>query len=111
MQEGEDFSPNVLAEIQNLEASADLPKILHALANKLLPIVTFSDLGIRNARDPVLLNYFQKIRHAADEARDLIVGLRLEFQERERRMKLENQDFPRSAASRRSIDTKGKFGP
>ena len=43
----------------------------------------FSDLGIRSSQDPLALNYFEKIRHAAGDARDLIVSLRREIQERE----------------------------
>jgi len=72
------------AEAPDPGNSTDLPGILHALANKLLPIVAFSDLGVRNAKDPVSLNYFEKIRHAAGDARDLIVMVRKELQEQER---------------------------
>ena len=84
MQEDEDSLGNLSAASQSFEGSIDLPRTLHALANKLLPIVAFSDLGVRNAKDPLLLNYFQKIRHAAGDARDLIVSLRQDLQEWER---------------------------
>ena len=83
MQEGEHSSGIWPAASHNLGSSPDLPKVLHALANKLLPIVAFSDLGIRSSQDPLALNYFEKIRHAAGDARDLIVSLRREIQERE----------------------------
>ena len=70
---------------QSIGSPTDLPKLLHALANKLLPIVAFSDLGVRTAKDSLSLNYFEKIRHAAGDARDLVVSVRREPQERERK--------------------------
>ena len=64
VEDGKDSSEIVGAASYNLRLSPDLPKILHALANKLLPIVAFSDLGIRSSQDPLALNYFEKIRRA-----------------------------------------------
>ena len=83
-QDKEDYI-NTSGPTQPFKGSTDLPKILHALANKLLPIVAFSDLGVRNAKDPMSLNYFEKIRHAAGDARELIVSVRRELQEEEQK--------------------------
>lgn len=91
MQEGEDSSLTDLGSSYSPGASSDLPTILHALANKLLPIIAFSDLGVRNAQDALLLSYFEKIRNAAGDARDLLVSLRRDYQEKERRLNLESQ--------------------
>lgn len=58
-----------------------MPKVLHTLSNKLLPIVAFSDLGSRCCEDPKLKEYFEKIRLAAGDSRELIIQLRQEFQQ------------------------------
>ena len=73
-----------------------MPKLLHALANKLLPIVAFADLGIRNSQDPTLLSYFEKIRHSAGDARDLIVLARQEFREKDLETRFEEKPTPGS---------------
>ena len=59
-----------------------MPRVLHTLSNKLLPIVAFSDLGSRRCEDPTLREYFEKIRQAARDSRELIIQLRQEFQQR-----------------------------
>ena len=58
-----------------------MPIVLHALANKLLPIMAFSDLGSRRCDDPQLREYFDKIRQAAADSREFINQLRQEFQQ------------------------------
>lgn len=58
-----------------------MPKVLHTLSNKLLPIVAFSDLGSRRCEDPQMRDYFDKIRQAASDSRELIVELRRQFQQ------------------------------
>lgn len=61
-----------------------MPNILHALSNKLLPIVAFSDLGARRCDDPELQKYFDKIRQAAEDSRELIIQLRCQFHQRDK---------------------------
>ena len=58
-----------------------MPKVLHTLSNKLLPIVAFSDLGYRRCEDQKLREYFEKIRLAASDSRELIIQLRQQFRE------------------------------
>lgn len=59
-----------------------MPRVLHTLSNKLLPIVAFSDLGSRRCEDPTLREYFEKIRQAARDSRDLIIQLRQDVQQK-----------------------------
>ncbi len=60
-------------------ASHLLTHALHALGNKLLPVLVFSDLGLRRCQDPQLQEYFEKIRRSADEAREMVDALRREL--------------------------------
>ncbi len=60
-------------------ASPLLTHVLHALGNKLLPVLVFSDLGLRRCQDPQLQEYFEKIRRSAGEARELVDALRREL--------------------------------
>ena len=60
-------------------ASLLLTHALHALGNKLLPVLVFSDLGLRRCRDPQLQEYFEKIRRSAGEAREMVDALRREL--------------------------------
>lgn len=60
-------------------ASPLLTHALHALGNKLLPVLVFSDLGLRRCQDPQLQEYFEKIRRSADEAREMVDALRREL--------------------------------
>ncbi len=60
---------------------SQMPNLLHALSNKLLPIVAFSDLGARRCDDPELRKYFDKIRQAAGDSRELLIQLRQQFQQ------------------------------
>ena len=68
-------------ELENQFCIPKMPKVLHTLSNKLLPIVAFSDLGSRCCEDPKLREYFEKIRLAAADSRELIIQLRQEFQQ------------------------------
>jgi len=63
-----------------------MPHLLHALSNKLLPIVAFSDLGARRCEDPVIREYFDKIRQAAGDSRELITQLRRQFQQNQKEL-------------------------
>lgn len=74
------ISPTDMHEVEEYWAP-QMPNLLHALSNKLLPIVAFSDLGSRRCDDPELRKYFEKIRQAAGDSRDLIVQLRRQFQQ------------------------------
>ena len=71
-----------------------MPNLLHALSNKLLPIVAFSDLGVRRCEDPVLREYFDKIRQAAGDSRELIIQLRQQFQQNQKEFSEANHSPP-----------------
>lgn len=64
--------------------ASQMPNLLHALSNKMLPIVAFSDLGTRRCDDPELRKYFEKIRQAAGDSRDLLIQLRQQFQQNQK---------------------------
>lgn len=64
--------------------AAQMPNLLHALSNKLLPIVAFSDLGTRRCEDPELRKYFDKIRQAAGDSRELLLQLRQQLQQHQK---------------------------
>jgi hypothetical protein len=51
-------------------------KLLHSLSNKLLPIVVFSELALRRCEDEHLKKQLEKIRGAAEQARDILVEIR-----------------------------------
>jgi hypothetical protein len=51
-------------------------KLLHSLSNKLLPIVVFSELALRRCEDEPLKQQLEKIRNAAEQARDILVEIR-----------------------------------
>jgi hypothetical protein len=51
-------------------------KLLHSLSNKLLPIVVFSELALRRCEDEQLKKQLEKIRGAAEQARDILVEIR-----------------------------------
>lgn len=57
-----------------------LSHVFHALANKLLPITVFSELALRHCEDPRVMRELEKIHRAAEEARDLIVRVRQDWQ-------------------------------
>ncbi|GEM_PF-5250681 len=71
-----------------------MPIVLHALANKLLPIMAFSDLGSRRCDDPQLREYFDKIRQAAVDSREFINQLRQEFQQNQPQSQPQSQKNP-----------------
>ena len=50
--------------------------LLHALSNKILPIVVFSELALRRCEDPQLKPQLEKIHGASEQARDLLVEIR-----------------------------------
>ena len=60
-----------------LEGSSEcVNRVVHALANKLLPITIFSELALRHCHDPKVINDLEKIHKAAEEARELIMQIR-----------------------------------
>jgi hypothetical protein len=56
--------------------SSSIGTLLHALSNKLLPIVVFSELVLRRCEDTQLKPQLEKIHGAAEQARDLLVEIR-----------------------------------
>ena len=59
------------------DASSDnMSHMIHALANKLLPITVFSELALRHCTDPKVTREIEKIHRAAEEARELILQYR-----------------------------------
>jgi len=86
-----------------------MPKVLHTLSNKLLPIVAFSDLGSRRCDDPKLREYFDKIRQAADDSRELVIHLRQQFQQHHKDISdegtLSSEGAPLSSSSNRERQT------
>jgi hypothetical protein len=50
--------------------------LLHALSNKLLPIVVFAELALRRCEDEQLKRQLEKIHGAAEQARDILVEIR-----------------------------------
>ena len=76
-----------------------MPKVLHTLSNKLLPIVAFSDLGFRRCDDPKLREYFDKIRQAAADSRDLLIQLRQQVQQSQKAPSEKNRSLPDDASS------------
>jgi hypothetical protein len=59
-----------------LSDSPNDSKLLHALSNKLLPIVVFSELALRRCEDEQLKRQLEKIHGAAEQARDILVEIR-----------------------------------
>ncbi|MGD9849851.1 MAG: hypothetical protein AB7T38_01155 [Nitrospirales bacterium] len=51
-------------------------QLLHSLANKLLPIVVFSELALRQCQDEKVKQQLEKIHGAAGDARDIIMELK-----------------------------------
>ncbi|MDR4494351.1 MAG: hypothetical protein AB7P17_07955 [Nitrospirales bacterium] len=51
-------------------------QLLHSLANKLLPIVVFSELALRQCQDERVKQQLEKIYGAAGDARDIIQELK-----------------------------------
>jgi hypothetical protein len=51
--------------------------LLHSLSNKLLPIVVFSELALRRCENDQLKPQLEKIHRAAEQARDLLVEIRM----------------------------------
>jgi hypothetical protein len=81
------------ASLEDEDWAPHMPRVLHTLSNKLLPIVAFSDLGSRRCEDPTLREYFEKIRQAAGDSRELIIQLRQEIQQRKKAAS-ENHELP-----------------
>ena len=57
--------------------SLTIGTLLHQLSNKLLPIVVFSELALRRCEDTQLKPQLEKIHGAAEQARDLLVQIRI----------------------------------
>lgn len=51
-------------------------QLLHTLSNKLLPIVVFSELALRQCQDEKVKQQLKKIHGAAGDAREIILELR-----------------------------------
>ncbi len=51
-------------------------QLLHALSNKLLPIVVFSELALRQCQDDAVKRQLEKIHGAAGDARDLLLTIK-----------------------------------
>lgn len=56
-------------------------QLLHSLANKLLPIVVFSELALRQCQDEKVRKQLEKIHGAAGDARDIIQELKKQKKE------------------------------
>ena len=56
-------------------------QLLHSLANKLLPIVVFSELALRQCQDEKVKKQLEKIHGAAGDARDIIQELKKQKKE------------------------------
>ena len=73
-------SPYMISSDTSLPVTTDdlsqMGTLLHSLANKLLPIVVFSELAIRRCEDTQLKPQLEKIHGAAQQARDLLVEIR-----------------------------------
>ncbi len=63
------------ASVTSGDASS-MGTLLHALSNKILPIVVFSELLLRRCEDAELKPQIEKIHGAAEQARDLLVEIR-----------------------------------
>lgn len=51
-------------------------QLLHTLSNKLLPIVVFTELALRQCQDEKVKQQLNKIQGAAGDAREIILELR-----------------------------------
>ncbi|MCA9474339.1 MAG: hypothetical protein KC563_00805 [Nitrospira sp.] len=51
-------------------------QLLHSLSNKLLPIVVFAELALRQCRDDKVKQQLEKIHGAAGDARDIILEMK-----------------------------------
>lgn len=51
-------------------------QLLHSLSNKLLPIVVFSELALRQCQDEKVKQQLEKIHGAAGDARDIILEMK-----------------------------------
>jgi hypothetical protein len=51
-------------------------QLLHSLSNKLLPIVVFSELALRQCQDEKVKQQLEKIHGAAGDAREIILELK-----------------------------------
>ncbi|MEX2491940.1 MAG: hypothetical protein WD425_09285 [Nitrospirales bacterium] len=56
---------------------SSIATLLHSLSNKLLPIVVFSEIALRRCEDGQLKPQLEKIHRAAEQARDLLVEIRI----------------------------------
>jgi len=57
--------------------SSSMGALLHSLSNKLLPIIVFSELALHRCDDSQLKPQLEKIHGAAEQARDLLVEIRI----------------------------------
>ena len=62
------------------DSSESMSRMVHALANKLLPITVFSELALRHCHDPKVIKDLERIYQAAEEARELIMQIRTDSQ-------------------------------
>lgn len=59
------------------EGIDSLTTLLHSLSNKMLPIVVFSELALLRCEEGPLKSQLKKIHGAAEQARDLLVEIRM----------------------------------
>ncbi len=58
------------------EVELENKRLLHALSNKILPIVVFAELALNRCHDDQLGSQIKKIHAAAEQARDILLQLR-----------------------------------
>ena len=58
------------------ENEQESKRLLHALSNKILPIVVFAELALVRCQDDQLGSQIRKIHTAAEQARDILLQLR-----------------------------------
>ncbi len=63
----------------SVDSTDRVGRVVHALANKLLPITVFSELALQHCHDPVVMKDLEKIRKAAEEARKLMIQIRADL--------------------------------
>lgn len=63
---------SVLVSVESVSQA----QLLHSLSNKLLPIVVFSELALRQCQDEKVKQQLEKIHGAAGDAREIILELK-----------------------------------
>ena len=68
-----DDNPGTQGHATGLEVfNSQHRQLLHSLSNKLLPIVVFSELALRQCEDDQVKQKLEKIHGAAGDARDIL---------------------------------------